>query len=150
MKNKTKTTRKTIKKRGKRGSYKKRVPKNVKKVKITFLNLGKHNTRQPGIKIANTCVSVDPDTAKRIGFSANDHVIVGKKGDEVYLTLKPKNVSAGHKLCGSKTGRLTAHIRKTAYKLTPGVYQPGEPVTADMPTEQGSFVEIVAYPLISE
>ena len=44
----------------------------------------------------------------------------------------------------------TANVRTKPYNLIRGVYQPGEPVSSDIPTEQGGFTEIVAYPLIHQ
>lgn len=143
------------KKRGPRGPYKKsakRATKGVKKVELRFLNLNTVRTRRPGIKVANTCISMDPNTAKEMGFKPNSYVIVGesKDGKEKFLMLKPKNVAAGHVLRASKTGRLTAHIKKRDYKLTTGIFKPGTAVVTDIPTEQGDFTEAVAYPLTIE
>lgn len=135
-------------KRGKRGPYKKR--KTLQKVELVFINTQPLRIRQPGVKVANTCISMDAETATAMGFKPNSYVVIGKSkdGKEIYLTPKPKNVTAGHKLRASKTGRLTASVRTKAYKLSTGIYQPGNGVLANLPTEQGEFVETVAYPLI--
>lgn len=140
------------KKRGPRGPYKKRAKttkaNSLPKVNITFLNLGTTHARRPGVKVANTCISMDSDTAKEMGLKSGSYVVVGKANKDLYLTAKPKNVAAGHVLRASKTGRLTTHIKATDYKLTTGIYQLGKPVIGSMPTEQGEFVEVNAYPLI--
>lgn len=136
-----------MKTKSKRGPYKR---KGLKKIELTFLNINPTHSRRPGIKVATTCISIDADTAKAIGFKNDGYVVVAKKDKEIYLTIKPKGVIAGHHLRASKSGRLTAHIRTKLYKMTPGVYQPGQPVLADIPTEQGEFVETTAYPLVIE